>query len=112
MKRFTSIIVILLTGLLLFSSMNGYAQTLRNLKEKNADKKEIAKSVSAVKDDRQDVDRLSDLIIRWDRLRQSGNEVALKKAEQQIAIELRKDIKETSIQAKQAKKEGYGMNPK
>ncbi|MDZ7289524.1 MAG: hypothetical protein ONB44_21430 [candidate division KSB1 bacterium] len=83
----------------------GFAQQLRNAKERQDDKKGIAAATAAVADDRRDLDRLSDLVMKWEVLRKGGDQVALNQVEQQIALELRKDIWEAKVQAQQAEKE-------
>lgn len=82
------------------------AQPLQGIKERKADKIAIADGMQAVADDRQDLNRLSKLVIRWDDLRKSGADPAeLKVVENQIAVELRRDLKETKMDAKQAQME-------
>jgi type IV secretory pathway VirB10-like protein len=82
------------------------AQNVPNVQEKKQDKKAIVSDVKGVADDRRDLDRLSDLIIRWDRLRKSSlKSTAIQQVEGEIATELRRDLKETAIQEKQAKAE-------
>jgi len=73
--------------------------------EIRTDKKSVTKDKVAIMDDRRDLDRLSDLIIKWDRLRKTNNLAALDQIEAQIAIELRKDLKETQLETALAKKE-------
>ncbi|HEX9935120.1 MAG TPA: hypothetical protein VGB38_07990 [bacterium] len=78
----------------------------QSLPERTADKRRIAADVRQTTDDRRDVDRLSDLVIRWDRLRQTEpNSASLKQVEDQIFSELRRDLKETATQTGQAKTE-------
>jgi hypothetical protein len=86
-------------------AVTGFAQQLRNAKERQDDKKGIAKATVGVADDRRDLDRLSDLVMKWEVLRKGGNQVALNQVEQQIALELRKDIWEAKVQTPQAEKE-------
>ena len=76
-----------------------YAQQIR------ADKKKITEDKAAIMDDRHDVDRLSDLIIKWDRLRKGSDQAALDRVEAQISAELRNDLKESRQETGQAQKE-------
>ena len=41
--------------------------------EKRLDRREISQDRAAVADDRADLDQLSDLLLRWDEMRQSEN---------------------------------------
>jgi len=76
------------------------------LKERTKDKLEIKADKASIADDRHDLDRLSDLIIRWDDLRKSEpDSPALHEIEKQIADELRRDLKEANREVKQAGKE-------
>jgi hypothetical protein len=93
--------VILLIAVSL-SKLLAVPQKVQNLQERKQDKVELSKDVAAVADDRRDVDRLSHLIIRWDRARKAGNDAALKTIEQNIFTELRQDLKETKMQTAQA----------
>lgn len=102
MKRSIILLVIAVFVVVSLSTLLAVPQTLQNVKERKQDKIEIARDVAAVSDDRQDVDRLSHLIIRWDRARKAGNDTALKAIEQKIFAELRQDLKETKIQTAQA----------
>ncbi len=94
----TSIIFVTL-ALLLISAL-APAQTIRNAKERHDDKKGAAAAAIGVADDRRDLNRLSDLVMLWDDLRQSGQDT--KEVEQRIAAELRRDLVETKVQAQQA----------
>ncbi len=74
--------------------------------EKAKDHQALAADRISVRDDRGDLDRLSDLILKWDQLRKTApNSDALKTAEKQIYEYLRKDVKEAQIEVKQAEKE-------
>jgi hypothetical protein len=96
--------VLVLASALIFSSHLLYAQT--HVVEKNKDKKAIAADRVSVRDDRHDLNRLSDLVMKWDQLRTSTpNSEALKKVEQEIYAELRRDVKEAKTEVKEAKKE-------
>lgn len=72
--------------------------------EKAKDRIKIQKDRQAIQDDRMDLRRLSDLVIKWDRIRQNeGPPQALKAIERKIAIELRRDLKENALQTEAAK---------
>jgi hypothetical protein len=73
--------------------------------EKRQDQSGLAVSKSNWMDDRRDVDRLSDLVMKWDRIRVSSDAVRLESVEKQIALELRNDLRETAVQAGQADRE-------
>lgn len=105
MKRLS---VYLLTGVLLASllAQKVSAQAPSNAKQRHDDKKGLASATAGVADDRRDLDRLSDLIMRWDYLLKQGRDgVALQRVDEQIAAELRNDLRETAEQARQADKE-------
>lgn len=103
MKRSSMIVTTL--ALLAINVLMAQAQQIRNAQERATDKKGAAAARAGVADDRRDVDRLSDLVMRWDHWRQSGNDAAAQRVQQQIAEELRRDLKETAVQAQQAEKE-------
>jgi hypothetical protein len=74
--------------------------------EQRNDKKSITVDAHRVADDRRDVDRLSDLVMRWDNLKKSEpKSAALKQVEDQIFSELRRDLKESTLKTQQAKSE-------
>ncbi len=105
MKRFSCYAAagILLAGLL---SNETSAQPASNAKQRHEDKKGMAAAAAAVADDRRDLDRLSDLIMRWDHFMKQGRDgAALLRVEDQIAVELRNDLRETAVQARMADKE-------
>lgn len=105
MKRFS---FYLTASLLLasFWSREVSAQAVSNAKQRHDDKKGMAAAAAGVADDRRDLDRLSDLIMRWDYLMKQGRDgAALQRVDEQIAIELRNDLRETAVQARQADKE-------
>jgi len=98
LRIYTLIVCLLLVGLLHTST----AQPLTKGQIK-ADQKNIVKDKQAVADDRRDLDRLSDLVLRWDTLRkESPNSPELEAVQSQIAAELRRDLKETSRDAAKA----------
>lgn len=103
MKRSSMIVTTL--ALIAINVLLAHAQQIRNAQERVQDKKGAAAAMAGVADDRRDVDRLSDLVMRWDHWRQSGNDAAAQRVQQQIAEELRRDLKETTVQARQAEKE-------
>jgi hypothetical protein len=105
MKRFLCCATagLLLAGLW---SYEASAQAVSNAKQRQDDKKGMAAAAAGVADDRRDVDRLSDLIMRWDYLMKQGRDgAALQRVDEQIAVELRNDLRETGAQARQAEKE-------
>mgnify|MGYP007016024962 CR=1 FL=1 len=72
-------------------------------REVRQDRVELVRDQAKVTDDRMDLDRLSDLVIRWDQLRASRAPAAqLAQVEEQIAAELRRDLAENAEQARQA----------
>ncbi len=72
-------------------------------REVRQDRVELVRDQAKVTDDRMDLDRLSDLVIRWDQLRASRASTAqLAQVEEQIAAELRRDVAENAEQAQQA----------
>jgi hypothetical protein len=73
--------------------------------EKRQDHAGIAASASNWMDDRQDVDRLSDLVMKWDGIRRSGDAAGLQTIEKRISFELRNDLRETEVQTGQADRE-------
>lgn len=105
MKRFSSYLVAgaLLVGLW---QHEAHAQAVSNAKQRHDDKKGIAAAATGVADDRRDLDRLSDLIMRWDHLMKQGRDgVALQRVDEQIMAELRNDLRENAVQTRQAEKE-------
>ncbi len=82
------------------------AQTKKAAKELRKDKQELKADKKAVADDRQDLDRLSDLVIRWDKLRkEKPNTPAVEALEKRINAELRRDLKESRMEVIQSKGE-------
>jgi len=72
-------------------------------REVRQDRVELVKDQAEITDDRMDLDRLSDLVIRWDELRASRASAAqLTQVEEQIAAELSRDVAENAHQARQA----------
>ncbi|MDZ7266423.1 MAG: hypothetical protein ONB48_03885 [candidate division KSB1 bacterium] len=81
------------------------AQPARNTKERLQDQAGIAHASAHVADDHRDLDRLSDLILQWDTLRQGGETIALQAVEQKIALALRQDLREAGAEVQQANRE-------
>jgi hypothetical protein len=81
------------------------SQNLPNHIEKKKDQADIKASTSNWLDDRCDVDRLSDLVMKWDQVRLSGEKIQLESIENRIAAELRNDLRETEAQMVQAGRE-------
>lgn len=81
------------------------AQNLPNRVDKKQDQAGLKASVSNWQDDRRDVDRLSDLVMKWDQVRVSGDKIQLESIEKRIAAELRNDLRETEAQVRQADRE-------
>ncbi len=81
------------------------AQNHPNHVEKKQDLAGLKASGSSWQDDRRDVDRLSDLIMKWDQVRLSGDKIQLEYIENRIAAELRNDLRETEAQVRQADRE-------
>ena len=99
----TKSVAALMCALLLCSQMV-YGQS--HAVEKAGDKKAIAADRVALRDDRHDLNRLSDLVMKWDGLRTSApNSEALKTVEQEIYAELRRDVREAKAEVKQAQRE-------
>jgi hypothetical protein len=69
------------------------------------DKKNIMADKAAIMDGRRDLDRLLNLIIKWDRLRKGNKQAALNRVELQIAAEFSNDLKEVQYDASPAQKE-------
>lgn len=87
---------------LLCSRVFGQAHVVEKAKDHQA----LAMDRVSVRDDRGDLDRLSDLVMKWDQLRKSApNSAALKTVEEQIYVELRRDVKESKVEVKAAEKE-------
>lgn len=80
-------------------------QNLPNQVEKKQDRNGLKTSVSNWQDDRRDVDRLSDLVMKWDQVRLSGDKIQLESIENRIAAELRNDLRESETQVRQADRE-------
>lgn len=97
----------ILFSLLMMSALvsGSRAQILPNRIEKNQDKAGLASSASHWMDDRWDVDRLSDLVMKWDQVRQTGDKELLESLEKRIAAELRNDLRESETQVQQAERE-------
>lgn len=94
---------IILAGLIAGDAM---AQALRNAAERRQDKREIRLDRRMLADDAADLDRLSDLVMEWNGLRRSGaDQNEIDAAMSRIALELRRDLVETSGQVGQAKAE-------
>ncbi|MBN2000750.1 hypothetical protein JW935_24590 [candidate division KSB1 bacterium] len=90
--------------IIIFCAGLGMTQKMRAV-EKRSEQREVVQDKKKIADDVQDLDRLSDLIIKWDKIRQTDNKVALEKIERLIAIELKKDVVESAVEVEQAKKE-------
>ncbi|NUO81683.1 hypothetical protein HUU05_16560 [candidate division KSB1 bacterium] len=106
MKRISgyAAFLLLLTGMLSYQIAT--AQSVSNAKQRQDDKKGLAAANAGVADDRRDLDRLSDLVMRWDHLMKAGRDgAALQHVEEQIAEELRRDLRETAIQVQKAEHE-------
>lgn len=76
-----------------------HADDLRNAGERLQDRQEIRQDRRGIADDRADLDRLSDLITRWNEARAQNDQAAQSRMEKRIAAELRSDLKETAAQA-------------
>lgn len=99
-----TLLAMALAGVLSYQAAR--AQQISNAKQRHDDKKGVAAAQVGVADDRRDLDRLSDLIMRWDRLMKSGRDgAALQQVEDQIALELRRDLRETAVQTQKAERE-------
>lgn len=106
MKRFSLYTIAGLLLASLWSYESSHAQQAVNAKQRQDDKKGIAAANAGVADDRRDLDRLSDLIMRWDHLMKNGRDgAALQRVEDQISLELRNDLRETAVQAHKADQE-------
>lgn len=81
------------------------AQPVTNTVERVQDHAQIARDRVEIADARRDVDHLSDLVMNWDIQRKAGNAAAQKSIEQQIALELRQDIRESAANRNQAIRE-------
>jgi len=97
-KNYAILICMLLVASVAFAQIHAV--------EKTKDRHAIAADKTSVRDDRGDLNRLSDLVIKWDQLRKSApNSAALKECEDQIYAELRRDVKEAKVEVKEAQKE-------
>jgi hypothetical protein len=81
------------------------AQNPPNRIEKKQDQSGLNASTSNWLEDRRDVDRLSDLVMKWDQVRFSGDKIQLESIENRIAAELRNDLRETEAQVREADRE-------
>lgn len=106
MRRLFSIMIaahLLLAALAAGGAKKPEAQLIRDQAEIRQDKKELQTDQRTVTDDRMDLDRLSDLVMRWDRLRKSkASSSAIEAVETQIMRELRRDLAENEAQAGKA----------
>lgn len=99
----TGVVLLMVVALFVAGSPAG-AQT--HAIEKAKDKKAVAADRASVRDDRGDLHRLSDLVLKWDRLRREApDSEALKKVEQEIYSELRRDVQEAKAEVKEANRE-------
>jgi hypothetical protein len=80
-------------------------QVTRDAVEKAQDRRQIRQDARAVTDDRIDLDRFSDLVMRWNDARDAHDGAMLKEIQLQIAHELRRDLAENKVQSQQAKRE-------
>jgi len=79
---------------------------LRNVGEKSADRQALRQDRRALADDLADLNRLSDLAMRLDALRDArASEAEIREVQNQIAVELRRDIAETKVQTAQVQRE-------
>jgi hypothetical protein len=92
--------------LLIVTPGHGLAQAIRNAVERVEDRTALAADRTALADDAADLDRLSDLALRWQELRANGSDSPeLREVQMQIAVELRRDLAENQAQAARAAKE-------
>lgn len=80
-------------------------ETIRNTKERVQDRTALARDKAAVVDDRADLNRLSDLVAKWNDARQHGDSQMLKETQLQIAQEIRRDLGENATQTVKAAQE-------
>jgi hypothetical protein len=79
---------------------------VRNTTERVQDRVAIAKDKAAIADDAADLNRLSDLVMRWDDLRKANaGSAEAAEIQLQIAAELKRDIRENAAQTKAAARE-------
>ncbi|MEP0829019.1 MAG: hypothetical protein HRF51_10900 [bacterium] len=94
--------------LLILVSLSAMAgdDAVRNVVEKSSDRRALVQDKTALLDDQADLNRLSDLAIRLDALRNSGaSDAEIRDVQHQIAVELRRDIAENRVQTAQVKRE-------
>ncbi len=90
-------------ALALLIAAGSQAQTAQDVKEKVQDRRIIRQDVANVQIERADVDRLSDLVMRWDGLRAAdADPQKIAKLQTAIAAELRHDLKLTAVQTAEA----------
>lgn len=109
MRRLFSFMIaahLVLAALAMGGAKRPEAQLVNDQAAIRQDKKELQTDRHAVTDDRMDLDRLSDLVMRWDRLRKSNaSSSAIEAVEAQIMRELRRDLAENTVQAGKAEEE-------
>ncbi len=85
------------------SAAQASGQARANQVERVQDKNGLLQAKAGLADDREDLDRLSDLILRWNELRAGGAGAdEIEGILGEIRTELRRDIAETAVQARQA----------
>ncbi len=97
---------ILMLVLVLLCAGSAFSQAVRVQVERAADQQAIQRDKTALADDRMDLYRLSDLVMKWDQLRKTRVAAAeLELVEKAIAVELRRDLAENRMQVEAAQKE-------
>jgi hypothetical protein len=81
------------------------ADRLKKVGEKGQNNQVISKEQAGAAGNRLNIDHLSDLLLRWDNYRLKGDRSGLAEIQQLIIGELRRDMAEISVQARQAKRE-------
>lgn len=85
--------------LLIISLLAGgeaFAQANQNVDRQATDGKNVKQSQQSGRENRANLDRLSDLMLRWDNLRRAGDAAGLSDVQKNILAEMRRDIAEFS----------------
>lgn len=104
MKRIMGYFSFLVLMLLILTQIC-IADHLKKVVEKGQNNQSIGKEQAGGAGNRLDIDHLSDLLLRWDNYRLKGDRGGLVEIQQLIIGELRRDMVEITVQAKQAKRE-------